>query len=326
MQTKAAFTLALTLVILSSAAAPAGDGVVLDSREYKLMLDPNAFVTAPSAEAVNLFWDDMLKPVIERRLDRRNGGQARSKKRFKLDEVRTIRFWDTPSCALDAAGFVLRERADADAGDQRELTLKLRTPDLFLAAATDLPGRAAGASSKREEDIAPLLVRTIDSSGADRAVVAQPASMRSLFAVSTKQQIRAADMPRRLSDLFALYPTLATSLAQIDRTLVQTTDLVAGESVRELVFEGAEVDLGDDVDAEFALTFWYTGPNRGAAASTEPPAIAELSFKYSTADGRVPGSVSRRAMQLFMGLQEDLAWARPDRATKTSSALPAPCR
>jgi hypothetical protein len=145
------------------------DSFELDSREYKTMLDPQKFSGAPTPDEANQFWGDMLKPIIERRLDARDDGEPRHKKKFKLEEERIVRFWDTDDCDLDRHGFVLRERVDVHDGQEdsstREVMLKLRTPDLFLAAGTPLPAPGDQAEEKLEEDIGVLLVRA----GAARA-------------------------------------------------------------------------------------------------------------------------------------------------------------
>jgi hypothetical protein len=151
----------VAVVLLAPAAA---HGFELNSREYKLMLDPQTFSGTPSAVAANRFWDDLLKPLIERRLDERNNGGPRHKHEFELDEERIVRFFDTSHCDLDRQGYVLRERVDIDQGHEspakREVTLKLRTPDLFIAAGTPMEAADHHAEDKLEEDIGALLART----------------------------------------------------------------------------------------------------------------------------------------------------------------------
>ena len=297
----------------------------LDLREYKLMLDPQKFSGTPSADAANQFWDDMLKPVIERRLDARNDGEPRHKKKFKLQEERIVRFWDTENCDLDQHGYVLRERVDIGADgraapSRREITLKLRTPDLFLAAGTPLSAVDDDAESKLEEDIGVLLVRAKDSDGAERTVVAQPPSMRSLFSRSVSQPLAVGVTLASLEDAAELYPSL-DDLAIVDGGDDRDRSLVQGEAIREWVFEGAEVDLGENLDAELALTLWYPADGPGSS----PPAIAEISFKYGTIDGDVAPEVAQRALTLFLAMQAELDWASPERATKTSFGLPESC-
>src|SRR5262245_38019395 len=67
------------------------EGVRLKSREYKLMLDPAKFAGEPEP-IVDRFWDRVLKKVIADRLDRRNNGELRHKKRFALDPERHVVF------------------------------------------------------------------------------------------------------------------------------------------------------------------------------------------------------------------------------------------
>ena len=115
MRTTAGMTVILAAALLAPSAA---GGFELESREYKLMLDPQKFSGTPSADAANRFWSDMLKPVIERRLDERNNGEPRHKNKFKLDEERIVRFFDTGDCDLDRQGYVFRERVDIEEGHE----------------------------------------------------------------------------------------------------------------------------------------------------------------------------------------------------------------
>jgi hypothetical protein len=310
-----------TLVSAGLLAPPVALSFELDSREYKLMLDPQRFSGTPSTDAANRFWDDMLKAIIECRLDARDDGEPWHKKKFKLDEERTVRFWDTDDCELDRRGYVLRERVDIRGGQEdsskREVTLKLRTPDLFLAAGTPLPAADDQAEVKLEENIAVLLVRAEDSPGVKRTVVARPPSMRSLFSRSVSQPLAAEASLASPEVVTDLYP----GLSDLDILDGRASNLVRGEPVREYVFEGAKVDLGRDVDAGFALALWYPGDRTGGWA----PAIAEISFKYDTDEGDVAPAVAQRAMALFLAMQAELAWASPERATKTSFGLPEGC-
>ncbi len=216
---------------------------------------------------------------------------------------------------INAAGGIDGRKIQADA--PREITLKLRTPDLFLAATTDLPGHDGDAATKLEEEIAPLFVRTHDASGAEHTVLSKPPSLCSLFAVSTKQKVSSDEVPGTLGDIFALYPTLREHLDGEGTPLPPGTRLTVGKPMAETVYEGAEVDLGGGVDGELALTLWFAG---------EAPAVAELSFKYDTENGRTPSAVTRRATTLFLSLQRDLSWARPEQATKTALGVPEACR
>ena len=156
-------------------------GPKLDSREYELMLDPAKFADEPQ-RSVDRLWDRVLKDVIATRLDRRKNGEPRHKKKFEPDHERLVVFRDTEGCLLNANGYLLRERSRLN-GDQRELTLIFRTPDIFLAAQSWIGG-TAGDDLEFEEDIAPLIRRTTTASGQEKVAFARPPTMRSyVFAV-----------------------------------------------------------------------------------------------------------------------------------------------
>ena len=315
MRTTAGMTVILAAALLAPSAA---GGFELELREYKLMLDPEKFSGTPSVDAANQFWKDMLKPIIEDRLDERNNGEPRHKNKFELDEERIVRFFDTGDCDLDRQGYVFRERFDLKNGHEdfskREVTLKLRTPDLFIAAGTSMEAADDDAEEKLEEDIGVLLVRAKGGSGEEHAVVADPPSMRSLFSRSVSQPLAAGVTLASLDDLVELSQPRDLEVAD------GRDDLKQGDPIREWVFKGAEVDLGENLDAEFALTLWFL-----EESSSATPAIAEISFKYDTRDGNVAPEAAQRAMTLFLAMQEELEWASPERATKTSFGLPEAC-
>jgi hypothetical protein len=315
-------------LIASATTAAQGGGIKLDSREYKLMLAPSKFVAAEDpGKVVDRFWRQALKPIIDGRLDPRHDGTPRSKKAFKPDsKERHVLFRDTKDCVLDRNGYSFRERVRLRNGGEdsssREVTLKFRTPDLFLASETALKGSSDDASTKFEEDIAPVIASGLDQSTGTSRVVVQPRSMRSLFSLSTKESIGAHDRFDVLEDVTSAYPDLQANLrkAGVSNDLAGSR-LVTGIAIQELVFEGAKVDLGQDTDAEFALTLWYAD---GRGTSPEP-LTAEISFKYETDSGRLSEAVARRALKLFQAMQEGLEdWLSLEHATKTSLALP-PC-
>jgi hypothetical protein len=310
---------------LATAGAQAG-GIKLDSREYKLMLAPGKFAGEDeAAKVVDRFWHEALKPIIDGRLDTRHDGTPRSKNAFKPDsEQRHVLFRDTEDCLLDHNGYSFRERVRLKNGDEksnREVTLKFRTPDLFLASETALKGSNEEASTKFEEDIAPVIVSTFDQSAHTSRVVVQPRSMRSLFSLSTKETVGPDETFEVLGDVMQAYPDLRANLRKAGAPNdVAGSRLVAGIVIQELVFEGAKVDLGQDTDAEFALTLWYSQNHE----KSSEPLTAEISFKYDTDDGRVNEAVAQRALKLFQAMQEGLgAWSSPEHATKSSLALPA---
>jgi hypothetical protein len=123
------------------------------SREYKVMLLPDRF---PGAEEearpqVDRFWTDvgrLLEP-----LDIPTYGAF-----DRVKAHRRIRFFDTVDHSLNGRRYVFRERIDIDT-DEREVTLKFRHPDRYVAQDRDMDGRADGdTKTKFEEDVKPPFV------------------------------------------------------------------------------------------------------------------------------------------------------------------------
>src|SRR4051812_32718562 len=91
-------------------APAAAQGIVLDSREFKLMLKPQRFAGAQAAAAVDQLWREELQQLIARTLPAVGQGQPPYKGHFELHEDRQVIFRDSAGCMLDASGFILRER------------------------------------------------------------------------------------------------------------------------------------------------------------------------------------------------------------------------
>jgi hypothetical protein len=321
LQTVVALFLACLALVPRQAVA---DGVSIDSREYKLSLNSEQFAGQAPKELADRLWEQVLKPAIAKRLDARENGEPRYKKAFKLTETRAVRFWDTNACLLRRNDFALRERVDLVSGQekisQRKVTLKLRSPDLFRAAGTRI-GAGSG-KVKLEEDIGPLLARGKAANGAEMSVV-EPRSMRSLFSTSVTQAAAGDVAFRSLADVLRLYPNLKQELTENTGDADPQAQLEHGRTEYEIVFEKAEVDLGDTITAEFALTLWFATPE----ASASPPDVAEISFAYKTDGGKVSSAVTQRAKNLYIGLQDDLGdWLDRKPGTKTEQALPEACK
>lgn len=295
----------------------------LKSREYKLLLEAR-LAPQPSLEAAGAFWERRLRPIIVRRLDARDGNKPRHEQTFLTAEERLIRFRDTQSCVLTNGDYALRERVSADPAANTasigEITLKLRMPDLFVVASTDLSGSQEGAQTMLEEDIAPLEISNPHHQNGSIAI-SRSCSMRSRFALSTSQAWPDGRRPGTLADLFAFFPTLKDNLQRTGAQFSPNHELHDGPLIREFVFKGAKVRLGDNITGKFALTLWQFCDAELA------PGIAEISFKCKTLDGLMPGNAARRAFDLFIGLQEDLAYGiNLHHASKTVLALPARCQ
>jgi hypothetical protein len=299
------------IILAALAQTPAlGKGIVIDSREYKMMLDKDHFAGSAPEQAIDGFVRDQLVPAVRQSFGDDAAVELR-KKGLDPKERRLVRFWDTQACGLSGHGFALRERVDLDAhdrpGDEHELTLKFRSPDLFMAAAMGLADHAGDDDSKFEEDMGALAIRN-----AEVTTVAFPASSRSQFSRSFGRTVAADALPRDLGDVERLYPGFADDLLLVAGTVDMAATLASGPSYRELVYESSKLAVAGGTKAEVALTIWY----RAADAA---PALAEISFKYHTDEGVVTGETARRARDLLLAL-EALPWADPAAPTKTAQA------
>lgn len=216
----------------------------LDAREYKLLLNPERFLEAPPDAVARLFWDEHLKPLIDAQVGSRDGGAARHEGRFDDRAERVVRFWDTPDCFLTRADLALRERLPADdedrPGAKPEITLKLRMPDLFVVAATDLPGNGGKVRTKFEEDIAPLEFDDPEAGKQSVVVPAKP-SIRSRFARSTTQTSNWHASQRTLAGLELLFPTILEIVASSGARPAPATALISGPKIRARAQRGRQI-------------------------------------------------------------------------------------
>jgi hypothetical protein len=294
----------------------------LAAREYKLLLDPKRFTSAPSEKTANRFWDRELKPILNACLDKRHSGAAGFDGEFGPAQKRIARFWDTADCVLTKGQYCLRERGPVDDTSRRDVTLKLRMADVFVVAATHLPGSHRNALTTLEEDVAPLETLDLHRPGAEKISLSSPRSIRSRYSLSITQSVASAKKLRKLSDAFSFFPSLKANLTASGATeVIARRALEQGPEICEFVFGGPRIRFGDGAVAKVCLTLWNFEPV-GSTAN-----VAEISFKYRIGDGVVSGDAARRALTLFVGLQEDLgAWVNLREDSKTKLALPAKCR
>ena len=207
------------------------DDAKVDSREYKLGLNPEKFSGDDPSPAVVKFWEDVLKPIIAKEL---NGNRAEGD--FEKAKDRAVVFRDTATCSLAEKGYSLRERTDTDDGD-RELTLKFRPADRPDAekAKIDKPEKVKKWDPKLEEDVTP-----------ERDVA--PPSMRVILSRSAGQKIGSDTELARFADAMDRYPNLAGNLAT--NAPAGNEELKHGPSISEVVFRGGGINIGDK-KAEF---------------------------------------------------------------------------
>jgi len=281
----------------------------VDSREYKLLLNPSKFhPDTPSALAT--LWDGHLKRLIDDALGMKDHTH-RYTGTFDVNQPkrRVIRFWDTVApyqCTFKNHGYNLRERVELVDGqeqaDGREVTLKLRDSDPVRVANTDMNSSDGDAKSKFEEDIVPL-------KGRNKQVYTV------MYSSSTSKKLKGDGTLSKMGDVFDLYPKLNANLKE-DGTYLGPNDAVAvvsDLSLYEEVYEGPSIDLGH-VTADLSVSLWSTrNDNRPGA-----PLIAELSFKYKLGKkAKEAKKAANRADALFSKLQ-DLEWISATSDTKTN--------
>lgn len=304
---------------------PMGGPVEIEGREYKLLLEPSAFPGAASEKAAKEFWTASLKPLIDKTLGAKSDGGSRAEEEPKLAKQRVVLFLETGKQLLAERQFTIRARSlvkDGVPAPKAEITLKLRTPDVLLAADYCRTAKEANPKTKLEEDIAPLAI-------ASQGVVVVPAkrSTFSRFSVSTKVESDAA--LQSLADALRAFPMLRGGLAMGDRgPLADDLKLRAGPTICEWVFQKARVDLGP-VSAEFTLTLWYIFDEplspalwQRAASGSVNPSAAEISFDFDTPGGEMDPKAALRSAKLFAAMQADLPMNARE-TSKTALGLPA---
>lgn len=251
------------------------------SREYKLMLDPTPFAGADPTPTLEALWA-ILSERIVRDLDRPFTGALTTP-----DKHRYVRFFDTPgACDLRRRGLVFRERGD---GHHREVTLKFRAVDRYLAAGVDVSTPERSGRSKFEQDLG--------------------AGFSSTFSQSTKVPIRAGKRLNRLDDPLRLFP----GLDAFDLDPEAPLEIVGGLTVRERTWSDVVIDLGK-LDAKLGVTLW------SHLDDPTHPVVAEISFKYESANEDYPAKTVARGMRLFEILESLDGWVSPTAQTKTAFA------
>ena len=261
---------------------------VVVSREYKVMLRAGKFggTEKQLLGAARKLWNDIARVVepivfeVEGTLD-------------TIAKQRQIVFLDSDAQHLRQGGYIFRLRRGLDGG-QREVTLKFRHPDRYVAEARRMNGWNIDAKTKFEEDIKAPFV--------------------SLYSFSTCGRVGKKGVPTSLRDVSRLFPDIAKRIANTDNGV--TLSVVNGFTARELVITGPMLRVGTTpkVYLECALIVWYD--QNGAA---DAPVAVEFSYRYGSPDGYYGGKVARRAFNIFAALQSDLTeWIDPNPRTKTA--------
>ncbi len=273
--------------------------LIIGSREYKVMLIAHKFAGDQEQllKQTARFWQDFKKAIADHVFD--TSGD--------LDEInkkRSIVFWDTVDHCLRTNGYVLRERRDfTDGSDDgnREVSLKFRHPDRYLAAGQNVAS-AEGIEDdlKFEEDI--------------------KAPFQSLFSLSNKIPLAPEQTFAKLSDISRLFPSIKEGFDCFDPEKSITP--VRNYKARELVIDGSDFQIGKDpkVEAECAIVVWYDH-----AGSETDPEMVEFSYRYKNDDEESKllenhaTEVVLHAYAVFQILQDTMdEWIDPASLTKTA--------
>lgn len=280
---------------------------MLRAREYKLLLKPKVFAKAPKLDNANKVWRDVFLAVVQAVI----GQDAIKPDKSEFDKLkqRKILFWDTPDGDLARSNYSLRERSGKKGPP--EISLKLRTPDLFVASATRLPAEGASETTF-EEDIAPLAVRSSRGTPSPHVSLPDEYSTRSRFSRSAEIE---AECPETFGELAALFPTLAGNLRATGAdTPGAATELIKGVEVQEFAFKGITATLGHGYELEFTLSVWVF---------PEEPRVVEISYKCDTRNGRMKRAAAQQSLDLFLAIQKQLLpLIETEETSKTARALP----
>jgi hypothetical protein len=252
------------------------------SREYKLMLDPDGFAYNTEYSDVATFLS-AAETAVENAISRNVTGS------HYLAKTRDVMLYDTDgSCQLKSNGYSFRERIEN--GDS-EVTLKFRSPDRYISDFEDLSASSGAAETKLEADI-----------GASSTT-----SFKVVYGHSTT--VPNTRNINEMEDINDQFPGFDNDYGFSNSTAL---DLVGNLSIREHVYKGLEIDLGQ-FDAKISVTLWYNGVPSGA----QVPVVAEVSFKYEDSSADYTQAVVRRAEAAFYALQGLTSWVDPNSKTKT---------
>src|SRR5262245_22835431 len=225
-------------------------GQKVGSREYKVMLRRNRFNgdERELLRAANTFWRDFSRRIAGV-VVATNGAFGRIKNH------RLIAFYDTAKHHLYKGKYVFRERRDVDGGE-REVTLKFRHPDGYIAQDRNMDASdREGMRTKFEEDIKTPFV--------------------SLYSFSTTLRFGPGKTVSELKDVARLFPDIKNRLGEFPNEAA--VDVVGGFTAEELVLSGASLQIGKTpkVEAECALVVWYNHDRH-----KHRPVAVEFSYRY----------------------------------------------
>ncbi|SFL75984.1 hypothetical protein [Pelosinus propionicus] len=222
------------------------------SREFKLLLKPDAFTTR------NIGYQSVWECITS--LAKERGIAVTENSNPYLEDEGTVTYLDTQMNDFYKQNYILRKRIQYDDGIPKkhgELMLKYRSDDVSLAAAADVASSlGVKAKDKLEQDV------NMDGN--------HIGSLQGVF--SHSNSIKKIQLPvgNSVADYAAFFPGLA-KLASDDQTvLLPVNDITA----HEYSISPGSLDFHSGLLAKVELSVWYTD-------GKESPEIGEISFSYS---------------------------------------------
>lgn len=207
-----------------------------------------------------------------------------------FDTQREIRFYDTQgSCTLKNMGYSFRERIE---NGTKEVTLKYRGYDHYIADFKDLTSNVSGAKTKLEDDIT------------------RKDNLSFLVVASKSTTVPTSRTINDFEDINILFSGFKNDY---NFSNSQVLNQVSSLTIYERKYAGATIDLGE-FDADLELSLWYTQMPYGSLK----PVLAEISFKYSDPNANFTRKVVERAASSFGALKGLTQYNAPSStATKT---------
>ena len=218
----------------------------LDSKEFKILLDPTRFQNVQ--KGIDKLWDK-----VEAAADDTDIPVAKVKKGEQEVRTQDIIFLDTEDHALNNQGYILRYRDLPGGSENDNLTLKYRGQDADKVASVDVSA-APGIKSKPKFELDETF------QGEQEGYV---------YSKSTK--VKVPHLPKTtVENLSEYFPALNDLGLSSDTKLQQVN---CGDIVEERHLLG-NIHIGKAETAPAYLTLWYDD------AHGDAPAVAEFSFAH----------------------------------------------
>jgi hypothetical protein len=210
----------LAALLLPAIAVHASQPAWVDSKEYKVLIDPARFAGDPLVAAQAL-QHDLQQRVQQLGFDKPITGQ------FVADGDDRVSYYDVPgTCLFQQQGYTFRLRQ----GEDNSVQWKYRHADEELAAATNVSGGGVNPKTKLETDVSPGSL---------------------VYAHSTSQEATHAGEPHHVREVIAQFPSASLFGEQAAEALAP----VGGLHIHQLEYSGPSSDLGKS-NAKFTLSLW----------------------------------------------------------------------